>query len=305
MDSGRNAERALLRDKHQDRPLVHPDTSDDESTVSDASDDQSPTSRAYNIIGKLTPRTAKDLLRILPLFGGGAKRGRDEDEQSGERRAAKKMREEIVLQPGMSLPTLTLIKLNALLPGGKQPTLGFFERVEDAKANYRAIRATDSYGGGYGALTRHYKFKFGPSDPNISTIQRDTVDSAHATIRNSLSMTRYQAARATEIQVAYVFPPSLNGFASSFIFKFRRLAFDPLSSLASYFIASGNSRAGILPVHIFLCTTKQLPISSSICTLSRPTASLHSPYPMDSEAGGVTHRIAKDIGISACVRKQH
>ncbi|KAJ7752745.1 hypothetical protein DFH07DRAFT_774278 [Mycena maculata] len=128
---GRNAERALQRAKHQDRPLLHRDASDDEPviTVSDDEEEQSPTSYLHE-----------------------AKRGREDDEQSGERKAAKRIREEIILQPGMSLPvvfhdlrrhevytplslftcpnleainsnaaTLPLIKLNAPVPGDKQP----------------------------------------------------------------------------------------------------------------------------------------------------------------------------------------
>ncbi|KAJ7743929.1 hypothetical protein DFH07DRAFT_777258 [Mycena maculata] len=152
---GRNMERALQRAKHQDRPLLHQDASDDES-----------------------------LLRNLPLLGGGTKRGREDDEQSGERKAAKRIREEIILQPGMSLPvvfhlslhdlcrhkvytpfftcpnleainsnaaTLPLIKLNAPVLGDKQP------RVLDTSAfEQKYLKETDMDRGQWIAASRNY-----------------------------------------------------------------------------------------------------------------------------------------------------
>ncbi|KAJ6610079.1 hypothetical protein B0H10DRAFT_2225364 [Mycena sp. CBHHK59/15] len=76
---GRNTERALQHAKHLEKLLHTTDVSDDKSMI-----------------------MAKDLLRTLPFFGGRDKRMREED--SDERKAAKKIREEIVLQPSMSLP---------------------------------------------------------------------------------------------------------------------------------------------------------------------------------------------------------
>ncbi|KAJ7892705.1 hypothetical protein B0H13DRAFT_2339932 [Mycena leptocephala] len=56
--------------------------------------------------GVITPpkdlRPYSHLLRTLPIFGGKDKRAREDD--TDNRKAAKKIREEIVLQPGMNLP---------------------------------------------------------------------------------------------------------------------------------------------------------------------------------------------------------
>ncbi|KAJ6583143.1 hypothetical protein DFH09DRAFT_1309382 [Mycena vulgaris] len=138
----RNAERRLKHAKHIETRGTVPDTSDDESliTVSSVGDaDTSPALRLQGVMSKLSPGSVKDLLRALPFFGNQDKHAREEE--TDRRKAAKRIREEIVLHPGMSLPvsfhsqlfdlhlinsssaTLTARKLNAMAPGQKQPLI--------------------------------------------------------------------------------------------------------------------------------------------------------------------------------------
>ncbi|KAJ7128425.1 hypothetical protein C8R44DRAFT_873146 [Mycena epipterygia] len=151
---GRNAERQLKHAKHLEKPDTLSDASVDESFITVSSAEASPATRLEGIMSQLSPKSLRDLLRTLPLFGGKEKRAREDD--TDNRKAAKRIREEIMLQPGMSLPvsfhsllfdlcaldvylplslftsshlelitsssaTLTTRKLNAPAPGLKQP----------------------------------------------------------------------------------------------------------------------------------------------------------------------------------------
>ncbi|KAJ7431675.1 hypothetical protein FB451DRAFT_1485857 [Mycena latifolia] len=167
----RNALRELRHAKHVENPAVVADASDSESyvTVSDAED--SPATRGAALLSKLSPASIKDFLRAIPGFANRDKRQREDDTES--RKAAKKIREEISLQPGMSLPvafhsllfdlyshdvylpislftspnlevintsaaTLTMRKLNAPVPGAKQPQVldtDVFERAHGTELN--------------------------------------------------------------------------------------------------------------------------------------------------------------------------
>ncbi|KAJ7759397.1 hypothetical protein DFH07DRAFT_958003 [Mycena maculata] len=97
----RNAERNFQRTLHASQPSLA-DASDDESliTVSDVAD--SPATTFWNTIHHLSPKSAKTLIRGWGPFSSREKRPREEE--SEERSAAKRIREEIVLHPGMSLP---------------------------------------------------------------------------------------------------------------------------------------------------------------------------------------------------------
>ncbi|KAJ7068915.1 hypothetical protein B0H15DRAFT_970470 [Mycena belliarum] len=107
----RNAQREYAHAKHVERPADVPDASDDESliTVTTIEEQLSPVSKFHQIMQKLSPKSGKDLLRSFPFLGGAAKRPREEEAEA--RRKAKKIREEIVLQPGMSLP----VAFNAII----------------------------------------------------------------------------------------------------------------------------------------------------------------------------------------------
>ncbi|KAJ7189849.1 hypothetical protein GGX14DRAFT_408491 [Mycena pura] len=100
----RNAERALRRALNEAAPLTYASQdSDDESmiTVSDDDVEMSPASALAKVLAKATPGTTRNLLRAIP--GLSAKRKVEDDKA---REAAKKMRVEIVVRAGMSLPVV-------------------------------------------------------------------------------------------------------------------------------------------------------------------------------------------------------
>ncbi|KAJ7107599.1 hypothetical protein C8R43DRAFT_1140174 [Mycena crocata] len=151
-----NAERALQHARHEEDPDCCDMPSEDESfiIVSEAEEVLSPASTVMGIMAKLSPTSAKNLMRSFM----GTKRTRDVDKakkDEGARKVARIFRKEIHLQPGMSLPavfhalltnlfdnniyiplslftspnleiikstaaTLAMIKLNVRVPGDKQ-----------------------------------------------------------------------------------------------------------------------------------------------------------------------------------------
>ncbi|KAJ7125677.1 hypothetical protein C8R43DRAFT_715387 [Mycena crocata] len=156
--TGNNAERALQNAKHDEEPDTYAPASDDESfiTVSEAEEEMSPATRVLTVISKLTPSSARDVIRSF-LPSNKHSRELTKGEEEG-RKAAKRIRAEVNLQPGMSLPlafhallrdlyyrdiyiplslftsanleiinssaaTLTLRKINGPSPGDKQPRI--------------------------------------------------------------------------------------------------------------------------------------------------------------------------------------
>ncbi|KAJ7085865.1 hypothetical protein C8R43DRAFT_1142489 [Mycena crocata] len=104
--TGNNAERALQNAKHEEDPDTYAPASDDESfiTVSEAEEEMSPASRVLTVISKLTPSSARDVIRsFLPSNKHICEPTKGDEEG---RKVAKRFRAEIMLQPGMSLPTV-------------------------------------------------------------------------------------------------------------------------------------------------------------------------------------------------------
>ncbi|KAJ6522090.1 hypothetical protein DFH09DRAFT_1097344 [Mycena vulgaris] len=104
--SDRNAGREYQHAKHLQNPQLA-DVSDVESfiTVSTEPEKQeSPASAMTKIMSKLSPASIRMFIRALPAFSG--KRKIDEAPESEGRKQGKRLREEIALQPGMSLPTV-------------------------------------------------------------------------------------------------------------------------------------------------------------------------------------------------------
>jgi hypothetical protein len=124
----RNAGREYQHAQHLRNPRID-DASDVESfiTVSvEAEKELSPASTMAKLLGKLSPDSVKDLLRSIPGIGGRDKRARDEAPESEGRRQAKRIREEIALRPGMSLPIVFHDLLHDLVRFGVYIPLSLF-----------------------------------------------------------------------------------------------------------------------------------------------------------------------------------
>ncbi|KAJ6596276.1 hypothetical protein DFH09DRAFT_1305172 [Mycena vulgaris] len=165
------------------------DASDVESFITVSTElekELSPASTMAKVIDKLSPDSVKGLLRAIPGLGGRDKRQRDEAPESEGRRQAKKIRGEIALKPGMSIPivfhkllynlvqfgvyiplstftspnleclnsthaTITMRKTNPLIQGGKEP------RILDSEAFERAHgRELDLDRGQFTEAARNY-----------------------------------------------------------------------------------------------------------------------------------------------------
>ncbi|KAJ7121482.1 hypothetical protein C8R44DRAFT_622773, partial [Mycena epipterygia] len=100
----RNVLRKLKNAEHATDPAKYPDAASDEESFITMSDEEqpSPATTITNILAKLTPTSGRALVKTLPFFS--SKRTREED--TGARLQAKKIRAEITLQPGMSLPVV-------------------------------------------------------------------------------------------------------------------------------------------------------------------------------------------------------
>ncbi|KAJ6460526.1 hypothetical protein C8R45DRAFT_941616 [Mycena sanguinolenta] len=105
----RNGQKAIDRSRQRAQPELYPDEiSDDESLITVS--EESPQAAAVGIMGKLSPDSVRKLIRALPALGAIAgpshKRPREDDvpPPSNARLAAKRLREEIHIRPGMSLP---------------------------------------------------------------------------------------------------------------------------------------------------------------------------------------------------------
>ncbi|KAJ6570623.1 hypothetical protein DFH09DRAFT_1080179 [Mycena vulgaris] len=166
----RNAGREYQHAQHLQNPRLD-DASDVESFITVSTEPEkelSPASTMAKVIGKLSPDSVKGLLRAISGLGGRDKRQRDEAPESEGRRQAKKIREEIALKPGMSLPIvfhellhdlvhfgvyipLSQPRTNPLIQGGKEP------RILDSEAFERAHgRELDLDRGQFTEAARNY-----------------------------------------------------------------------------------------------------------------------------------------------------
>ncbi|KAJ7718449.1 hypothetical protein B0H16DRAFT_1797425 [Mycena metata] len=187
----RNGDRALKRVLHEEDVGAYPDdASDDESTitVSEDEDAMSPASRVHAAVMASSPNSGKRLLRLMGA--GGSKRSRDEDEKKESKPTSKKARVEVVISPGMSLPTVFHTVLRDLYNNDVYIPLSLF-----TSSNLSLINST--------AATLEM-IKLNPSGPTEKQIRVLNTASFEASVLRECDMDRAQWNEAAINYVAFI-----------------------------------------------------------------------------------------------------
>ncbi|KAJ7737124.1 hypothetical protein B0H16DRAFT_1762868 [Mycena metata] len=187
----RNGERALKRVLHaEDAAANADDASDDESiiTVSEDEDTMSPASRVYTAVMASSPPSGKRLLRLMGA--GGSKRSRDDEEKKESKPTSKKVWVEVVITPGMSLPTVFHAVLRELYNNDIYIPLSLF-----TSSNLSLINST--------AATMEM-IKLNPSGPTEKQIRVLNTASFEASVLRECDMDRAQWNEAAINYVAFI-----------------------------------------------------------------------------------------------------